>query len=67
MSEPNLDFSFQHLGVTQEDTTREEENCDRETESILWGAYFSEQVDCPSPNLESDEPEDDDVDDDDVD
>lgn len=58
----NVNSSYE--STTEESLERIEEQCDRETESILWGAYTFEKVDCPESDASDEEL---DTDDDDLD
>ncbi|WP_174709370.1 hypothetical protein [Nostoc sp. TCL240-02] len=40
-------FNSSYESTTEESLQRIEEQCDRQTESFLWGAYKVEEVDCP--------------------
>jgi hypothetical protein len=52
-------WNYTNQSTTQESLERLEEQCDRETEEFLWGAYKFETVDCPDPDEtdETDEPD----------
>ena len=52
-------LNYTNQSTTQESLERLEEQCDRETEEFLWGAYKFETVDCPDPDEtdETDEPD----------
>ncbi|MBE9251867.1 hypothetical protein IQ226_22730 [Dolichospermum sp. LEGE 00240] len=55
----SLGLNYTNQSTTQESLERLEEQCDRETEEFLWGAYKFETVDCPDPDEtdETDEPD----------
>ena len=53
-------LNYTNQSTTQESLERLEEQCDRETEEFLWGAYKFETVDCPDPD-ETDEPDEPDI------
>lgn len=55
----SLGLNYTNQSTTQESLERLEEQCDRETEEFLWGAYKFETVDCPEPDEtdETDEPD----------
>jgi hypothetical protein len=46
----NFNFNFSNESSSTEHLERIEEQCDRQTESYLWGAYKAEKVDCPKPH-----------------
>ncbi|MBD2436217.1 hypothetical protein [Nostoc sp. FACHB-110] len=61
-------FDYSRESSTEESLQRIEEQCDRETEEYLWGAYTFEKVDCPEPEVDNEEldtDDDDNFDDDD--
>lgn len=67
-SDTSFDFNYSRESTTEESLERIEEQCDRETEEYLWGAYKSETLDCPEPDAgdeELDMDDDDDFDDED--
>lgn len=60
-----FNFNSSNESVTEESLERIEEQCDRQTENYLWGAYKVENVDCPEPDSSDEELDpDDDFDDD---
>lgn len=64
-----FNFNSSNESVTEESLERIEEQCDRQTENYLWGAYKVENVDCPEPDSSDEEldPDDDFDDEDDFD
>ncbi|OYE00998.1 hypothetical protein [Nostoc sp. 'Peltigera membranacea cyanobiont' 232] len=65
-----FNFNSSNESVTEESLERIEEQCDRQTENYLWGAYKKvENVDCPEPDSSDEEldPDDDFDDEDDFD
>ncbi|MDZ8258504.1 hypothetical protein [Nostoc sp. ChiQUE01b] len=62
-----FNFNSSNESTTEESLERIEEQCDRQTENYLWGAYKVENVDCPEPDSSDEEldPDDDDDFDDD--
>ncbi|MBW4433157.1 MAG: hypothetical protein KME28_15870 [Pelatocladus maniniholoensis HA4357-MV3] len=58
-----FNFDSTQKSVDEESLQRIEEQCDRSTESYLWGAYKVEEVDCPEPQSSHEESDTDDDDD----
>ncbi|MBD2666914.1 hypothetical protein B6N60_04912 [Richelia sinica FACHB-800] len=48
-------FNYSRESTSEESLERLEEQCDRETEEFLWGAYKFEQVDCPESDVSDEE------------